>query len=52
VDLALSRKNQYLYSLNNGNGSIGAFRVNGNSSLEPLAGASGIPASAAGLAAE
>ncbi len=51
TDLALSRDSSYLYSLNSGNGTIGAFRVNGDGSLQALPGLSGIPVSANGLAA-
>ena len=51
IDMALSHNSRYLYSLNSGNGTISAFRVNGHGGLEPLSGASGLPASADGLAA-
>lgn len=51
IDLALSRNDQYLYSLDSGSGTISAFRVQSDGSLEPLAGVSGIPAGANGLAA-
>ena len=52
IDMALSRDSRYLYSLNSGNGTISAFRVNGNGSLLPLPGLSGIPKGANGLAAQ
>ena len=52
IDLALSRNSQYLYSLNSGNGTISAFRVNNDGSLQTLPGLSGIPAGANGLAAQ
>jgi 6-phosphogluconolactonase len=51
VDLALTRGDQYLYSLNSGSGTISAFRVKSDGNLEALAGVSGIPAGANGLAA-
>ena len=50
VDMTLSRDGRFLYSLNNGNGTIGVFRTSPDGSLEALVGASGIPTSAAGLA--
>jgi 6-phosphogluconolactonase len=51
IDLALSNGDRYLYSLNSGSGTISAFRVTSDGSLEALAGVSGIPAGANGLAA-
>jgi 6-phosphogluconolactonase len=51
IDLALSNGDRYLYSLDSGSGTISAFRVNSDGSLEALAGMSGIPAGANGLAA-
>ncbi len=51
IDLALSRDSRYLYSLNSGTGTVSAFRVNANGSLQGLPGLSGIPAGANGLAA-
>ena len=51
IDLALSRDSRYLYSLNSGNGTITAFRVEANGSLQALPGLSGLPADANGLAA-
>jgi 6-phosphogluconolactonase (cycloisomerase 2 family) len=52
VDMALSNDSRYLYSLNSGNGTVSAFRVNANGTLQALPGASGLPASANGLAAQ
>lgn len=51
IDLALTRDSRYLYSLNSGNGTVSAFRVNANGSLQALPGLSGLPAGANGLAA-
>jgi 6-phosphogluconolactonase len=51
IDLALSSGDRYLYSLNSGSGTISAFRVRSDGSLAALAGVSGIPAGANGLAA-
>jgi 6-phosphogluconolactonase len=50
VDMAQSRDGRFLYSLANGNGTLNAFRVKPNGSLEALSKVSGIPTSAAGLA--
>jgi len=52
IDLAMSRDSHYLYSLNSGDGTISVFRVNADGSLNPLPGASGIPTSGNGLAAQ
>jgi 6-phosphogluconolactonase (cycloisomerase 2 family) len=51
IDLALTRNDRFLYSLDSGVGAISAFRVKADGSLAPLAGASGLPAGANGLAA-
>jgi 6-phosphogluconolactonase len=51
VDMAPSLDGRFLFSLANGNGTLNAFRVNENGSLTALGVASGIPATAAGLAA-
>jgi len=51
IDLALTRDSRYLYSLNSGDGTIGAFLVNADGSLQALPGLSGLPAGANGLAA-
>lgn len=50
-DSALSHDSQFLYVLVNMTQSIGAFAVQGDGSLTALAGASGMPATAVGLAA-
>jgi len=50
VDLAQSRDGRFLYCLANGNGTLNAFQLNPNGSLQPLMVVSGIPTSAAGLA--
>ncbi|HOC42693.1 MAG TPA: beta-propeller fold lactonase family protein [Thermoanaerobaculales bacterium] len=53
VALALSRNDRYLYSLNSGDGSISAYRVDRrNGALSELHALFGLPASASGLAAE
>lgn len=51
IDVAVSRDSRYLYSLNSGNGTLSAFRVNGHGSLQALPVTTGIPAGANGLAA-
>jgi 6-phosphogluconolactonase len=51
IDLALTQGDRYLYSLNSGSGTISAFRVKSDGSLAALAGVSGVPAGANGLAA-
>jgi hypothetical protein len=50
VDLAQSGDGRFFYSLANGNGTLNAFKVKPNGSLEPVMVISGIPTSAAGLA--
>ena len=50
ADMAQSRDGRFLYSLNNGNGTISAFRTKPNGSLQPLMVVTGIPTSATGLA--
>ena len=50
VDMAQSGDGRFLYCLANGNGTLNAFRVKPNGSLQALSVISGIPASAAGLA--
>lgn len=53
ADLALSRDNHFLYSLNPGSETIGSFRRNiGNGALEPLPSGGSVPATSNGLAAE
>ena len=51
ADLAFSHNGALLFSLNNGNGSISAFEVKGNGSLQSMGGLRGLPSTAAGLAA-
>jgi len=50
VDMVQSSDGNFLYSLNNGNGTISAFRAKQNGALQALGVVSGIPTSAAGLA--
>jgi len=50
TDMAQSRDGRFLYSLNNGDGTISAFVVNPDGTLDPVAGASGLPTSSSGLA--
>jgi 6-phosphogluconolactonase len=50
TDMAQSQDGRFLYSLNNGNGTISAFRVKPGGSLEPLMVLNGLPTTAAGLA--
>jgi 6-phosphogluconolactonase len=50
TDMVQSRDGRFLYSLNNGNGTISAFATHPNGSLDPLMTVSGLPTSAAGLA--
>lgn len=52
LDLALSNNSRFLYSLNAGAGTIGAFRVGPKGTLAPLTFPTGLPASAAGIAAK
>jgi len=51
IDMALSNNGRYLFTLNGGDQTIGAFKVHANGSLSPLPGANGIPVGANGLAA-
>jgi 6-phosphogluconolactonase len=51
IDMALSDGGRFLYSLNSGTNTIGAFRVNADGSLTRLPFVSGLPVSANGLAA-
>lgn len=51
IDMALSNNGRYLFTLNGGNQTIGAFKVHPDGSLSPLPGADGIPPGANGLAA-
>jgi 6-phosphogluconolactonase len=52
VDLAPSSNGRFLYSLANGNGTLGAFQIAEDGSLKSLGFVSGIPTSAAGLAVQ
>ena len=49
VDMAQSDDGRFLYCLANGNGTLNAFKVRSNGSLDPLIVVTGIPTSAAGL---
>lgn len=51
IDMALSNNGRYLFTLNGGSHTIGAFKVHANGSLSPLPGADEIPPGANGLAA-
>jgi 6-phosphogluconolactonase (cycloisomerase 2 family) len=51
IDMSLSVNSRYLYTLNGGNGTISAFRVGHDGSLNPLSGVDGLPPAANGLAA-
>ena len=51
ADMAFSRDGHVLFSLNNGDGTISAFGIKSDGSLEPMSGLSGLPTTAAGLAA-
>jgi 6-phosphogluconolactonase (cycloisomerase 2 family) len=50
TDMVQSRDGRFLYSLNNGNGTISAFGVGQNGSLHSLMTVAGLPTSSAGLA--
>jgi 6-phosphogluconolactonase (cycloisomerase 2 family) len=50
TDMVQSRDGRFLYSLNNGNGTISAFGVGPNGSLQSLTTVTGLPTSSAGLA--
>lgn len=51
ADAAFSVNDRFLYTRNGGNGTVSAFAVGSDGSLSPIAGASGLPAGAVGLAA-
>jgi len=51
IDMSLSNDGRYLFTLNGGDQTIGAFRVHADGSLSPLPGAAGLPPGANGLAA-
>jgi 6-phosphogluconolactonase len=50
TDMAQGRDGRFLYSLNNGNGTLSAFRVKSDGSLESLMVVNGLPTTTAGLA--
>lgn len=54
IDMTLSNDGRYLYTLNSGNGTISAFRVDGKGGLSAvdMTAVTGLPASANGLAAQ
>jgi len=51
ADMAFAHDGNELFSLNNGDGTISAFGIKSDGSLEPKSGLSGLPTTAAGLAA-
>lgn len=51
LDIAFSNDDQYIYTLNNGTHTIGAFRVQKNGGLVAIPGATGLPNGTNGLAA-
>ena len=51
IDLALSENGRFLFVLNSGAQSIGAFRILSSGQLQPVGAVGGLPASANGLAA-
>lgn len=52
IDLAVTGNGQFVYSLNAGTHTIGAFRIGADGSLTPLPFTSGLPAGANGLASK
>lgn len=50
-DTALSKNSRFLYTLANGTHTIYGFQVHADGSLSPVSGASGLPATAAGIIA-
>jgi 6-phosphogluconolactonase (cycloisomerase 2 family) len=50
TDMAQSRDGRFLYSLNNGNGTISAFRTRPQGGLDPVMTVTGLPTTASGLA--
>jgi hypothetical protein len=50
IDMALAENGRFLFELNS-SGTIGAFRVNSDGSLTPIAGRNDVPAGANGIAA-
>jgi 6-phosphogluconolactonase (cycloisomerase 2 family) len=51
IDMTITDSGRYLYSLNSGTNTIGAFRVHSDGSLTPLPFTGGLPTGANGLAA-
>jgi len=51
IDMSLSNGGRFLFTLNGGSHTIGAFRVRADGGLSPLPGAAGLPPGANGLAA-
>ena len=51
IDLALSTRGNYLFSLSAADGTIAAFRLVGNRELVPVPGVTGLPGTVNGLAA-
>lgn len=51
IDVVVTDSGRFLYSLNSGTHTIGAFRIGEDGSLDPLPFATGLPESANGLAA-
>ena len=51
TDLAISRNDRFLYVLNSGHGSIGAYRIAPNGSLGLVGNIAGLPSGSVGLAA-
>jgi 6-phosphogluconolactonase (cycloisomerase 2 family) len=51
TDMAVTRNDRFLYTLNSGKGTIGAYRIATDGSLGFLGTVSGLPAGAVGLAA-
>jgi len=51
TDLALSKKSQFLFSVNPGWGTIAGWRIGSDGALAFTGAAAGIPASASGIAA-
>lgn len=51
TDMAVSRNDRFLYTLNSGTGSVGAYRIASDGSLGFLGAVAGLPAGSVGLAA-
>jgi 6-phosphogluconolactonase (cycloisomerase 2 family) len=51
IDADVSRNGRYLYTLNSGSGSVGAYRIEADGSLIALGESGGLPAGANGLVA-